>query len=497
MNIVIRADASQNIGSGHIMRCLVLAEQLKSRGFYVQFACLPLKGNMIPFIEAKGFKVVSLTPPAEDVTPTHDADYLGWLQRTESEDASDFLRHIKNASLVITDHYAIGKVWQGIVKETLKCKLFAIDDLCRTHAADLILDQTLGRQTSEYNSDARVLVGSEFALLNSRFARLRGRAFDKQLSRENVRVLVSMGGIDQPNATLHTLKQLKDTDFNVTVLLGPKAPHYQDVKRFSDSCKNVTHHDFCEDMASLMLQSDLAIGAPGTTSWERACLGLPSLIVPLATNQLDIANQLVKHQAAIRVPLDDIECSLMPSLKQLQSDWCDYYQANLSICDGLGVYRVIVEIESLFVNDQRTVSLKRATEDDIAQVYEWQCHPNTRKYALNPDIPTWEQHVVWMKNKLKRTEDYFYLIINTSGERVGVIRLDRKSQYDYLVSIFIHPDHYGQGIGHQALSLVGRVHPHVNIHATVLADNIASRKLFEKAGYIQQSREAFIRPSTE
>ncbi|PAR27113.1 UDP-2,4-diacetamido-2,4,6-trideoxy-beta-L-altropyranose hydrolase [Vibrio metoecus] len=497
MNIVIRADASQNIGSGHIMRCLVLAEQLKSRGFYVQFACLPLKGNMIPFIEAKGFKVVSLTPPAEDVIPTHDADYLGWLQRSESEDANDFLNHINHASLVITDHYAIGKVWQEIVNGKLNCKLFAIDDLCRTHAADLILDQTLGRLASEYNTEARVLAGSQFALLNPRFARLRERAFDKQLSCENVSVLVSMGGIDKPNATLHTLKQLKDTVFNVTVLLGPKAPHYEDVKRFSDSCNNVTHHEFYEDMASLMLQSDLAIGAPGTTSWERACLGLPSIIVPLAANQSDISNQLIEYRAAIRVQLDDIECSLMPSLQQLLSGWYDYFQANLSICDGLGVYRVIAEIESLLANDQRTVSLRRATEEDIAQVYEWQCHPNTRKYALNPDVPTWEQHVDWMKNKLKQKEDYFYLILNASGDRVGVIRLDRKNQHDYLVSIFIHPEHYGQGIGLQALNLVGRVHPHVNIYATVLADNIASKKLFEKAGYIQLNSEAFIRPLTE
>lgn len=497
MNIVIRTDASQNIGSGHVMRCLVLAEQLKARGFYIQFACLPLIGNMISFIEAKGFAVVSLTPPLDEIQILHDADYLGWLQRTESEDAKDFLTHIKNASLVITDHYAIGKKWQEIVKERLHCKLIAIDDLCRVHAADLILDQTLGRQVSEYDTAGKVLAGSDFALLNPRFARLREKAFDKRLSRKGVRILLSMGGIDRPNATFHALKQLKNKDFNVTVLLGPKAPHYYGVKSLSESCERVMHYDFCEDMASLMLQSDLAIGAPGTTSWERACLGLPSIIIPLAENQSDIANELVKHKAALRVPLENIESSLLCSLEQLQRHWSSYYESNLSICDGLGVYRVVEEIENILSNNLKQLSLRRATEGDIVKVYEWQCHPNTRKYALNPEVPTWEQHVRWMQKKIKRTEDYFYLIMDRSDERVGVIRLDRKSQSDYLISIFIHPNYYGQGIAYESLSLVGRVHPHVNIHATVLVDNIASKKLFKKAGYIQLNGEAFVRPLTE
>lgn len=139
MKVVFRVDASLLIGSGHVMRCLVLANELRRKGHEIRFACTPFTGDMRSFILERGFDVLALPEPREVVKPAHDADYEAWLQKSVDEDADDFLRAVSAADLVITDHYAIGEQWQKRVKASLGCRLLAIDDLARHHRADLIL----------------------------------------------------------------------------------------------------------------------------------------------------------------------------------------------------------------------------------------------------------------------------------------------------------------------------------------------------------------------
>lgn len=116
MKVVFRVDASQYIGSGHVMRCLVLGDELKRKGYCILFACTPLKGDMRSLIRERGFEVISLPQPITSTTAVNDADYQAWLQKSIAEDAYDFISSVKSADLVITDHYAIDEVWQKMVK---------------------------------------------------------------------------------------------------------------------------------------------------------------------------------------------------------------------------------------------------------------------------------------------------------------------------------------------------------------------------------------------
>lgn len=497
MKVVFRVDSSLLIGSGHVMRCLVLAEGLKAKGYDVVFACSPLEGDMRSFINERGFEVVTLRAPQTKVMPSHGADYLSWLQKSISEDSKDFLAAVRKADLVITDHYAIGKEWQTTVIQALKCRLFAIDDLARCHQADLILDQTLGRLEIDYkDSKTRVITGSAYALLQASFSSKRELALSRVLINEQPEVLVSMGGVDAPNATLKVLKTLHhQVNANFTVLLSPRAPHFKEVQEWCARHSNVTHLEFVSDMASLMLEHDIAIGAPGTTSWERACLGLPNVIVPLAENQTMICEQLTKHNAAIKVSVGSITERLLCEYQRTLKHWKEFKEANLILCDGRGMRRTVFEIEQL-LNSQDTnkFRLEPASQLDIKLVYEWQCHPETRKYALTPDIPCWDTHQTWMSNKLKSASDYFYMVTDkTNSDKVGVVRLDRITSGCYLVSIFIDPDCYGRGIALAALEVVDSIHPDITLHATVLKANLASQRLFKKAGYQQVDDETYIR----
>lgn len=314
-----------------------------------------------------------------------------------------------------------------------------------------------------------------------------------------LKIIVTMGGIDNPNATrkvLEALSKYRDKlDIHVTVLLSEKAPHYNNVNEYSLKHNSwITHLDFVENMAELLSKQSVAIGAPGGSSWERACLGIPSIIIPLAENQSEICHNLVKMKAALRINIGEIESKLTFALDVLINEWKMIRNANLLLCDGSGVFRCVSNISSLLQNDKNSVSLRRAIELDIEQVYQWQCLPETRKYALSPKIPTRKEHQSWMNTKLCSAEDYFYIIERFSDKHsLGVLRLDKDFEGFYVISIFIDPKCFGQGFAKKVLASIDEIHPNITIHATVLEENHASHRLFTTAKYRQLDTENYIR----
>ncbi|MEZ8887943.1 UDP-2,4-diacetamido-2,4,6-trideoxy-beta-L-altropyranose hydrolase [Vibrio sp. 10N.247.311.14] len=501
MKIVFRADSSIHIGSGHIMRCLVLASMLREHGHQISFACRPQQGDLLDFVRSKGFEVKELIVPSEWSTPKSSADYEAWLQVPWKVDVDSFVSTFDSVDLVIVDHYGINAEWEEHCKTQLQCKVFATDDLLRPHNADMILDQTLSRTPSEYECpelETTVLTGCDFALLNPNFVKYRQQAIQSSLHKSKPRVLVSMGGIDQPNATLkvlHELLAISDDRPLVTVLLSKKAPNYRSVKQFCTQNSDwIEHIDFVDNMAELMVQHHIAIGAPGTTSWERACLGLPSIIIPLADNQKTVTKQLVKAGAAIQVTLSDISSKLRNAYQIVINEWNQLRFTSLSLCDGLGAFRVTQCVNHLLAEKRNAILLRPATQANIRQVYDWQVLPETRKYALTPEVPKWEEHQEWMKAKLAIASDYFYMIESLSTHsNIGVIRLDKQTNGEYLISIFVQPESFGQGYAKQALINVDSLHPDMTIHATVMETNSASQHLFRSANYHQTSPDSFVR----
>lgn len=342
MRVVFRVDASLHIGSGHVMRCLVLAQELKCIGYDVLFATREQKADLNTLITNRGFELIALRKPYESSTPNHSCDYAAWLQVSEEQDCLDFINKVKYADLVIVDHYGIGITWHNTIKSKLNCILTVIDDLIRDHRADIIIDQTLNRQPNKYEKafPCKALTGTEYALLNPDFVKQRKMRYSRQMAHS---ILLTMGGIDKPNATLKVLKTLakEKKTCPTTVLLSKRSPHYSVVKEFTKNHSAwVKHIQFVDNMASFMGQFSLVIGAPGSTSWERACLGIPSILVPIAANQNDIANALVNAQAVKLIQIEDISNQLMVTIEHLVKHWQYYSNKNFSLCDGMGVKRV-------------------------------------------------------------------------------------------------------------------------------------------------------------
>ena len=318
-SILIRVDASLLIGSGHVIRCRTLGRELRLRGADVSFVCRRQPGDLIDLLQSE-FSVFVLPelPLAYEASGGPDelqgrGLYAAWLGCSQEQDASDslnILHHagINSASWLVVDHYGLDASWESEVLAGLSTKarpsLLVIDDLAdRQHQADCLLDQnffgvhTVSRYDFLVPEHCRQLLGPQYALVGPEYAQLHPIA---PVRTDLKRVLVFFGGVDSFNLTGRVLEALTTpalADLEVDVVVGHQSPYRNDAQALVASRPLTTLHDPLPSLAGLILRADLAIGAGGATTWERACLGLPSLVVTTAKNQLPFIKEL--HQAKL------------------------------------------------------------------------------------------------------------------------------------------------------------------------------------------------------
>lgn len=317
MKVAFRTDASFEAGSGHVMRCLTLATALRSKGADVVFICRDLPGSLVDLLQSKGF-FVQLLPPIQmrriDRSMAGRSIYAAWLGVPQELDALQTCQYFPSQLFdwMIVDHYGIDFEWEEIVSSKFR-NLMVIDDLAdRYHCCDLLLDQTLGRQTDAYSrlvpKTCQVLTGVKYALLRPEFTASRSESLRRRRKSGIKHLLISMGGIDKDNITGKILNSLRKIElFNldhITIVMGANAPWLESVQDIAakPSSINTSVHVNVSDMDQLMSKADLAIGAAGSTAWERCCMGLPTIVAILAENQREVADALVEKKCAIALP---------------------------------------------------------------------------------------------------------------------------------------------------------------------------------------------------
>ena len=298
MNIVFRVDSSIHIGSGHLMRCLTLAGALRKKGVDSAFISRELPGNQIDLVEAKGFIVHRL--PTLDTEGGFEPEslYAAWLGVPWEEDAKQVrqqLERLPRPEWLIVDSYAIDRRWEKL-QRPLVGRIMVIDDFAnRFHDCDILLDQNLfddmqWRYDNLTPSGCRMFLGPRYALLRNEFIAVRRTLRERDSIIRHL--LIFFGGSDPTNETekaLFAINQLNRQDINVDVVVGSANPNGDKIQGICSTMSNVTFHRQVTNMATLMAHSDLAIGAGGTTTWERCFLGLPTLIVVVADNQAKLA----------------------------------------------------------------------------------------------------------------------------------------------------------------------------------------------------------------
>lgn len=366
MIIIFRADASLQIGTGHIMRCLTLADVLKAAGAICKFICREHAGNLISQIRLRGFEVFVLPADGKVLvtdasTDAEQSSYAAWLGVNWATDADQSKVGVGETAVdwLIVDHYALDARWEQALRPLCK-KVMVIDDLAdRPHDCDLLLDQNLGRNEEDYRllvpATCIVLAGPKYSLLRPEFASLRDESLRRRATPQLKHLLISMGGIDQFNVTGQVLDALKDcellADVCITVVLGTHAPWLEHVRLLAKQMSQPTEVKVdVSDMAKIMVNSDFAIGAAGSTSWERCCLGVPSLICIQAANQQQIANALVLSGAAMAFSASANRQNILEFIKEVLSEKCSLRKMSTSaatLTDGNGVGRVTEKLKAV------------------------------------------------------------------------------------------------------------------------------------------------------
>jgi len=366
INVAFRTDASLQIGTGHVMRCLTLANALLAAGIQCHFICRAHPGNLIEQIRQLGFPVSVLPAPAIPEVPLIDgpgvssqlihAAWLGVDWSTDSEQTKVCMGDTV-VDLLIVDHYALDTRWEQAVRPLCR-KLMVIDDLAdRSHDCDLLLDQNLGRDTYDYSQlvpeGCTVLAGPLYALLRPEFADLREDSLRRRITPQLKHLLITMGGVDQADATGKVLEALLKcslpADMRITVVMGSHAPWLERVQSLAKQMPQATEVKVnVNNMAELMAASDFAIGAAGSTSWERCCLGLPSIIGVQAANQQLIGNALEGAGAAKAFGIHEGLKPIRELIEKTLGDYSSLEQMSTSafaITDGKGVTRVSAELQ--------------------------------------------------------------------------------------------------------------------------------------------------------
>nr|WP_272887339.1 UDP-2,4-diacetamido-2,4,6-trideoxy-beta-L-altropyranose hydrolase [Stutzerimonas stutzeri] len=355
VKIAFRADASLQMGTGHVMRCLTLADELANRGAECHFICREHHGHLAELIAARGHMLNLLPRGSDDVVDSMATAHGSWLGVAQIEDVKccQPILHSLQPNWLVVDHYALDHEWHRRLKGSFG-RLMVIDDLAdRAHQCDLLLDQNLGRSSADYQnlvpSHCNVITGPDYALLRPEFAATREISLKRRPSARLRRILITMGGVDIPNATCEVLQALQTAllpkDCEITVVMGPTSPWLSQVRAVASTMhKRAQVFVGVSDMAGLMADCDLAIGAAGSTSWERCCLGLPTIVLILAENQRFISSQLDRAGAADAVNLSagNFKCQMRKLIARycVPGEIAQKSATAAAVCDGLGVQRV-------------------------------------------------------------------------------------------------------------------------------------------------------------
>ncbi|MGD1875918.1 MAG: UDP-2,4-diacetamido-2,4,6-trideoxy-beta-L-altropyranose hydrolase [Kiloniellaceae bacterium] len=499
MRAIFRADASSDLGSGHIMRCLTLADSLSGLGWNCGFAVAPGSTDAAPALARAGYETCTL-----DGGGGGGGDGETESLRRHWPDGTDWL---------VVDHYARDRGFETACRPWA-ARIMVVDDLAdRPHDCDILLDQALNRAPAAYSGlvppGCRLLLGTRYALLRPEFAGLRTAALQRPRGQTApLRLLVSLGGTDPDNVTALALDGIErsglaldgtpdsapENTVTVDVVVGAGCPWREEIAARVAAMPGVRLHVGPNDLAAMMAQADLAIGAAGTSSWERCCLGLPTVMLVLADNQLENARQLSAARAVRLVDgaAGDLADAIAAALHDLDADreaLQDLSTQAAALCDGLGARRTRLSLlPPQPTKDGRGVTLRLAGTHDEATLLHWQQQPAIRNLARNPRIPTPAEHRRWFAERL-HADDCFITMIEHGDAVAGMLRLDRVKDSEapeaFEVSIVVDEAHRGAGVGLGALKQIRAWLPEVAFHAETLPRNTVSISLFRTAGYTQ------------
>lgn len=488
MRVLIRADASPTIGSGHIARCLTLARVLRKQGSHVAFACRRLPGHRLDALAAEGFETFALPDVYPDEDPQQAIEsMLPWQADIEALDA--LLAGHAAFDWIIADHYGLDHQWQTAARRWAP-RIAAVDDLAtRRYSVDLLLNQNLSGLSANYApllpEGCRTLLGPRYAMLREEFV-----CPAIAIKPKARRVLVNFGGFDAAMQTHHAMLALQDfAELEVDFVAGADNPAWAQMQALAATRPHWRLHSFVSDFQQRMTAADLFIGAGGGTSWERAALGLPTICIAVSNNQQ--ANGEVMAAAGAHVFMGAREQVSVEQLRDAIGFVVDNFYLRQSLAersrqlvDGRGALRVAAALAGA------VLTLRPATLDDAQLLFDGRNAEAVRRWSLDTAAIEWPQHLNWLNASL-RNPQRLLLIAEADDGAVGVLRYDLRG-FEAEVSLYLLEGRLGLGWGRALLArgeaFVREHWPQMTaITAQVLPGNRPSLNVFRDAGFTQSA----------
>jgi UDP-2,4-diacetamido-2,4,6-trideoxy-beta-L-altropyranose hydrolase len=487
MRFAIRADASVDIGHGHVTRCLTLATALRAAGGDVLFVCRRLPGDLTDRIEREGFAVRTFV--ADDASAALDAERT--LSSLTTAGPVDWL---------IVDHYGLSAAWERSVRSHAH-RVMVIDDLAdRPHDCDLLLDQNIVAQAAAryvglVPDECPLLLGPQYALLQPAY-----RQWREQTSVRHgpvSRILIFWGGADRKGLTRRSLAAVISTGATkvaVDVVVTRYSHELEDIRRLAKSHRNVRVHSDLPTLAPLLAEADLAIGAGGTTTWERLCLGVPALVVTVAENQRAIAEEVARRGLIEYLGHHDevTDERLLHAVRDvLARDLREWSAACRSVVDGAGAERVA---RVLFLARPR-FHVRPVEWTDEALLLDWANDPITRANAFTTARISADEHHAWLSKRLVDPACRMFIVETDAGDPIGQVRFDHGDE-GWLISYSVAPEWRGKRLGATMLSTAMRAlqaqDPDAAFIGLVKEANRPSRRIFESLGFSARSTPGVV-----
>ena len=482
------------MGTGHMMRCVTLAESLRERGIGSLFVCRDHPGSMAELLRRGSFDFALLPRSDAAHASAAEADYGNWLGATQQQDAEQTIRALQGTRLewLIVDHYALDADWELRLRAHAN-KLLVIDDLAnRRHDCDLLVDPNFSPSTQDRYSGlipagCRTLYGPYFCVLRPEY---RQRRINMGPRRGKVlRILIFFGGTDALNLTGMAIDALCDPqfrEFEVDAVVGVNNPHRQLLEKLAACRRRTRLHGPEPHLADLMSAADLSIGAGGTTTWERMCVGLPSIVVSISENQRPACRSLAQagliayagHHDAVHVS------DLISALRRLlcrPEMLAQMSSGGQRTVDGWGAERIV---ESMNPTAKESLRLRPANPHDVHQFFLWANDPEVRAQSIHGQPISFESHQEWFAGKLTASDSRIF-VMQAGDLPVGQIRFDRKGNEER-ISYSVDKCFRGRGWASRLVALgLSRVPARDGLvfRAEVKDANLSSRTVFSRLGF--------------
>jgi len=484
MNLLIRADASVGMGTGHVMRCLALAQAWQDAGGRAFFAMAESTPAIDARLAAEQFEAISISEKPENMGVTID------------------LAGQRKAEWVVLDGYQFSSDSQRALKSQ-GLKVLAVDDCGQAGrcVADAVLDQNVSAAEARYGDRepyTRLLLGPRYALLRREFVAWRHWAREVPLHPR--RILVVMGGSDPQNVTSRVIQALEFADGNqvgTTIVVGSSNPHFTELQQAAARSKaKLQLVRDPQSLPDLMADADVAISAAGSTCWELCLLGLPALLIDIAPNQTALAREL--HQRRCAIYLGDPSVAPQTIAQQLHSliasQQCrkTLSQNCRELVDGNGARRVVSALR-----EGKCMWLRPLTGQDSSLLFEWVNDPEVRAVSFSSEDVTWQAHSQWFEKKLASIatgESAIFVAEDEDGTPIGQIRFDSRTDGEWEVDVSLSAAVRGRGFGGELIRRGVRIMREKGnagrVHAFVKPSNAASVKAFERSAFRRQGAES-------